>query len=155
MVVVPGLAHRDQRAKGYVIALHSGAFDVPGAPTAVVGKIADQPMTGDADGNARRDAPDQPRHSANRKEENCPRQLLCSPGPLDKAVEAILGNTALENQQWRVGQSQFAMQLPETVEQDRRAVCQIWMADRLALRPDANVVLTDHAIRSSHADKSA
>src|SRR5262249_62415481 len=52
-------------------------------------------------------------------------------------------------------ESQLAMELPETVAQDRGAVRQVGMAARLALRPVADVVLTDHAVWPGHPDQRA
>src|SRR6185369_2783745 len=97
----------------------------------------------------------QPGYAAQREEQRRPGKLLRHPGAIDDLVEAILGDAALHDELWGMRQGQFAMQLPEAIAQDRRAVREIGMAARLALRPIADVVLADHAIGTGHADERA
>src|SRR5262245_18002109 len=52
-------------------------------------------------------------------------------------------------------QCELAVQLPETVAQDRGAVREIWMTVRFALRPVADVVLADHAVGTGHPHQRA
>ena len=54
-----------------------------------------------------------------------------------------------------MGKPELAVQLPKAVAQKRRAMRQVGMTARLALRPVANVVLADHAIGPGHADQRA
>src|SRR5215510_4027761 len=155
MIVVPGFAHRDQAAIGYVVALHARTIDMPGARPAIVREVADQPVSGDAGRHPQRDAPNDPWHAADSKEHERPRNLLRHPGALDKLIEAILAHAPLHHQLGWMREHELAMQLPEAVAQDRRAVREIWMAVRLALRPVADVVLADHAVGTGHAHQRA
>src|ERR1700734_1615815 len=102
MVVVPSLAHGDQAAIANVVALHAGALDVPRARPLVMGKVTDQPMSGDRGGDPRGYAPDQPGQAADGKEQHRPGQLLRHPGPLEKAVEPIKGDATLDLQLGRM-----------------------------------------------------
>ena len=67
----------------------------------------------------------------------------------------VLGDAPLHHHRWRVIKFQIAMHLPEAIAQQCRAMRQIGMARVLPLRPVANVVLADHAIRSSHPNERA
>ena len=76
MIVVPCLAHSDEATTGHVVTLHASAVDMPGARTAVVGEVTDQPMTGYGNRNTNGDAPHQPWHAAEGEKQHSPRQLL-------------------------------------------------------------------------------
>ena len=122
---------------------------------AIVGEVADQPVPRHRGGDAHRDAPHQPRHAAEREEQHRPGKLLRHPGAIDELVEAILGDAPLDDELWRMGELQLAVQLPEAVAQDRGAMREIGVAAGLALRPVADVVLADHAVGAGHADQRA
>jgi hypothetical protein len=106
-------------------------------------------------GEAGRNPPHAPGHTADGQEQCCPRELLSHPAQFDRAVEATLGNAVLQDQLGRMRQLELAMQLPPPVAQDRGAVRQIGMAARLALCPIAQIVLADHAGGTSHPDERA
>src|SRR5262249_44501874 len=143
----------DQAAVGHVVALNTGTLDVPGSRPAIVGEIADEPMSGDRRGNARRDAPDKPGHAADGVEQDRPGQLLRHEGAINKLIEAVVAYAPLEHELGRMRERELAVQLPIAVAQDRGTVCKVWMAGGLALRPVANVVLADHAIGARHPDQ--
>src|SRR5215469_11500675 len=60
MVVVPSLPHGDDSAIADIVALHACALDVPGTPAAIMGEIANEPMSRNGGGDPRRNAPDHP-----------------------------------------------------------------------------------------------
>ena len=57
MIIVPTFAHADETGNWDIIALRSRAFDDPGLAAFAMREMADQPVPGDTDRNARTDAP--------------------------------------------------------------------------------------------------
>jgi hypothetical protein len=53
--------------------------------------------------------------------------LLQLPSPIDEKLKLIVCNASFKYQCWRMGEAQFAAQLPETISQDLGTVCEIGM----------------------------
>ena len=136
MVVVPGLAHGD-RAR-------NRARCSPARPRPRCARSAARDC-GRSSRPASARSPRRPRarampHTSHgmppmREEQHRPGQLLRHPGALDELVEAILGDAPLHHQLGRMRQLQLAMQLPEAVAQDRRAMREIGVAARACAAP--------------------
>ena len=81
--------------------------------------------------------------------------MLRHPGALEELVEAVVAHVPLHHQLGRMCQRELAVQLPIAIAPDRGAMGEIGMAASLALRPIADVVLTDHAVGAGHSDQGA
>src|SRR5262249_4050033 len=102
VIVVPGFAHGDQPAVGHVVALYSGAMDLPGARATIGSKKANEPVSRYGCSDAPSNSPHDPRHAAERKKQRGPRELLGHPGVFKKSIKPILRDAALHYEVWRM-----------------------------------------------------
>jgi hypothetical protein len=100
-------------------------------------------------------APDHPTPATEDEEEQCPRKLLRHPMALDPVIEAVARKPRLEFKAWRAVEDQFAMKLPPRVLPEAFTMTEIVVADRLALRPVAEIMHPCHADRPRHAHERA
>src|ERR1700738_5515886 len=155
MIVVPGLAHGDEPAIANIVSLHARALDVPGARAAIVREIADEPMSRYRNRHAHGDPPNKPGQTTENEKQASPRELLHHPSALNELIKPILRDASFHDQAGRMSEDELAVQLPESVAHDPRAMGEVRVTLRLALRPVADVVLADHAVGSRHADQRA
>src|SRR6185503_13859649 len=141
VVVVPALAHRDERGERDVASLYRRPVDSVMHAALVVGEVTDQPVAEHAGAHARAGTPEHVSPSTPQVEGERPRQLLNHPGTLEKPVEPVFGDTRLDGDSGRSGEPQVTVELPPGVEPEVLAVAQIIVAIRQSLRVVAQLVL--------------
>ena len=155
VVVVPALAEADQARERDIVPLHRRALDDPRLPALAVGEVADQPMSGNADGDAHCDTPHQPRPAAQHEKQKRPRKLLHHPMAFEPRVEAIVRDAVFQNEGGWAIEHEVAVELVPGVAPEAATVAEVAVARGLALCPVAQIVNAHHPDRSRHADEHA
>src|SRR5580692_3115331 len=119
MIVVPALAHGEERSETNVAALYRRAAYFADQFAVIVGKVADQPVAENAGGDAGADAPKYKSPAAADIEEDRPGQVLRHPSPFQEPVEIVLQDSGFDADARSSVQNQVAIQLPPGVTPGR------------------------------------
>lgn len=155
VVVVPALSHGQEAQAGEVVSLDRVAFENPPARPSIVGEIADQPVAGQREGDATRNAEQDPGQPSEEIEGNGEDDLLAHPGFFEELVEPVFSNARLDLENGGMGELETTMQVVDPVFPERGLVDVEPVTPWVPLRPIPDVVQIEHGEGPTHSDKSA
>jgi hypothetical protein len=152
VIVVPALAHSEQRRERNVAALRSGAVHHMVHAAVVVGEVTDEPVPKHASRDAGASAPEHKAPAIKGEQDPRRRELLQHLRAFHKPVEVVARNSRLYLDRRLTFKPQLAVQLPPGVAPEAAAMAKVVMAVGQALGVLAQFVLAKEAKRASQPD---